>query len=158
MMIKAQVNDVVNWIIKKSEDDGQPVTPKKLQKMLYYSYAWGLVFLNESSNELDNKLFDTQFEAWVHGPVVPSIYRQFKSYGYGPIDKNIEYPHFDEETTKILNDVWEAYGHLNGDQLEYVTHQELPWRKKREGKQPGSPSDEKLSDADMFEYYGAQLI
>lgn len=158
MIIVGHKNDIANWIIKKSLDDGNPVTPKKLQKMLYYSYAWGLVFLNESSADLQNKLFDAEFEAWVHGPVDPSIYHQYKHYGFGAIDEEVEYPNLDEKVSKILNDVWEAYGHLDGDQLEYVTHQELPWQKKRVGREPGSPSNDKLEDTDMFEYYGAQLI
>jgi len=43
----------------------------KLQKLLYYIQSWHLVFF-------DKKLFDDDFQAWVHGPVSRKIYDTFK--------------------------------------------------------------------------------
>ena len=31
--------------------------------------------------------FDAQFQAWVHGPVIPEIYSEYKTYGFRDIPK-----------------------------------------------------------------------
>ena len=53
--------DVALYFIKKGVDEKNPITNKKLQKLVYYSQAWSLVLNNE-------KLFNEKIEAWVHGP------------------------------------------------------------------------------------------
>jgi uncharacterized phage-associated protein len=59
------------------------------------------------------KLFKDEFETGVHGPVIYSIYDRFKYKGYQEIE-NFEgvVPKIDEDTTDILQQVWEEYGHL----------------------------------------------
>ncbi|EGT1937145.1 DUF4065 domain-containing protein, partial [Listeria monocytogenes] len=74
--------DLANWFLAK-----ESMTPKKLQKMLYYAYAWTLTLTNEKEDDLSNKLFPEKFEAWVHGPVIPEIYHEYKRYGYTNIPK-----------------------------------------------------------------------
>ena len=64
------VFDVANWFISKGD-----ISPKKLQKLVYYAYAWYLTFMNDSDNELNNRLFEDRAEAWIHGPVFPKLYR-----------------------------------------------------------------------------------
>lgn len=57
------------------------MTPKKLQKMLYYCYSWHLALTaeNEDTEEiLSSRLFDATFEAWAHGPVIPEVYNAYK--------------------------------------------------------------------------------
>lgn len=61
--------DIANWFLVHDA-----MTPKKLQKILYYTYAWGLVFFNDSSDTIDNREFNGTFEAWVHGPVDTEVY------------------------------------------------------------------------------------
>ncbi|WP_336507207.1 Panacea domain-containing protein [Paenibacillus larvae] len=41
----------------------ESMTPKKLQKLCYYAYSFYLAIY-------EKKLFDDNFEAWVHGPVI----------------------------------------------------------------------------------------
>ena len=55
------------------------MSPKKLQKLVYYAYAWTLALLNETIDDLHFRLFHNKIEAWVHGPVVPDLYQQYKS-------------------------------------------------------------------------------
>ena len=45
------------------------VSPLKLQKLLYYAQAWSMVFFGRSKT-----LFADVPQAWVNGPVYPSIY------------------------------------------------------------------------------------
>lgn len=143
------IEDVANWFLSK-----ESMTPKKLQKLLYYAYAWYLTLQNESSEELDNKLFDEEFEAWVHGPVVYSIYDKYRHKGYNEIEKfEGQLPQFDEDTLDILEQVWDEYGHFNGNELESITHQESPWINARKGYGPLDRCNEVINDKDIYECY-----
>lgn len=148
------VYDVVDWFLIK-----ETMSPKKLQKLLYYAYVWTLVFHNETADDLSNKLFDEDIEAWVHGPVISKIYGKYKKFGYNQIteipDKK---PVFTEEIEDTLNDVWEAYGDLSGNELELITHNELPWQEARKGLNPMDASREPLKDNIMFNYYLNKLV
>jgi len=57
---------------------GSTVSPKKLQKLVYYTDAWHLVHFK-------SELINENFEAWVHGPVVPELYQDLKQFGYNDI-------------------------------------------------------------------------
>ena len=50
----------------------------KLQKLVYYAQAWHLALR-------DVPLFEEDFEAWVHGPVIPALYQEYKKFGWRPI-------------------------------------------------------------------------
>lgn len=148
------VFDVVDWFLSK-----ESMSPKKLQKLLYYAYAWTLVFHNESADNLDNKLFDEDIEAWVHGPVISKVYGEYKKYGYNQItEPPSTKPIFTEEIEDTLNQVWEAYGDLNGNQLEAITHEEEPWKEAREGLNPLDASREPLNDETIFNYYLNEMM
>lgn len=43
--------------------------------MVYY--AWTLTLMNDTSSNLSNKLFYDNIEAWVHGPVIGSVYMKY---------------------------------------------------------------------------------
>ena len=60
----ASVFDVANWFLSKGS-----VTHKKLQKLCYYSQAWHCALYDGTP------LFAERIEAWVHGPVIPELYR-----------------------------------------------------------------------------------
>jgi uncharacterized phage-associated protein len=152
-MTSPQLNNVINWFLSK-----ESMSPKKLQKILYYAYSWDLVLKNESPDEITHRLFPENFEAWVHGPVIDVVYRRFRDRGYMDIPQYTdEIPQFDEETEDILEQVWEEYGKYNGNQLESITHQEDPWITAREGYQPLDRCNEVISDETIFEYYIQQV-
>ncbi|MFJ7471104.1 Panacea domain-containing protein [Peribacillus frigoritolerans] len=143
------LEDVVQWFLSKDS-----MTPKKLQKILYYAYAWTLTLENEEANDLNNKLFDEKFEAWVHGPVIREVYETFRVYGYQEIPKVDNAPSvFSEDILEILEDVWDEYGQYTGNQLESITHQEDPWINARNGYSPIERCTEVISDEDIFTYY-----
>lgn len=97
------------------------LTNKKLQKLLYYAQAWSLA-INKTP------LFADPIEAWIHGPVVPSVYHRYKKYGSRPIE---EKPRKNEPLLashkEIIDEVWRVYGKYDADYLELLTHSEAPW-------------------------------
>ncbi|VDG23480.1 Panacea domain-containing protein [Lactiplantibacillus mudanjiangensis] len=145
------VDQVADWYL--SHED---MSPKKLQKLLYYAYAWVLTLTNEDSHHLDNRLFNNHFEAWVHGPVLPTIYRKYREYGYHSIPKQVTTPHFTDEIDDILKQVWEEYGNYTADELESITHQEKPWQEARQNVSPLDASSAPINDRTIFDYYMAQ--
>ena len=71
-------SDLAHIITHYINQKGDNISPKKLQKLLYYVEAWNLVYFK-------NALIDEDFEAWVHGPVLPSIYHQLKEFKWNDI-------------------------------------------------------------------------
>lgn len=156
MAIAMSLTDAASWFLSK-----QSMSPKKLQKLLYYAYSWGLVFLNEDPDNLDNKLFNAQFQAWVHGPVIPEIYSEYKTYGFRDIPKK-EFGFggnlvLDSEVEDVLNQVFDAYGEFSGNQLENLTHSEEPWQEARKGCLPMDPSTNVIDDRIVYNYYNRQF-
>ncbi|MEI6144330.1 MAG: type II toxin-antitoxin system antitoxin SocA domain-containing protein [Candidatus Berkelbacteria bacterium] len=142
---------IADYLIYKASKDGKKLSNKKLQKLLYYSQAWNLVFNG-------GPLFYQDIEAWVHGPAVREIYLKYKKFGYGYIDQNVS----DDIQNKIkendlLDEVMRFYGKFDAEYLEELTHNELPWQKAREGLDIDSLSDNVISIDLMKEYYGQKL-
>lgn len=153
MNIAMRTNDVVRWFLSQ-----ESMSPKKLQKLLYYAYSWGLVFLNDERGSIENKLFDGKFEAWVHGPVMYDIWKEFKEYGFMDIPQNVgTVITLREDIEDILRQVYEAYGDFTGNQLEILTHSEEPWIEAREGSLPMDSSDNLIKDTTIYNYYVQKL-
>src|SRR3546814_15536036 len=65
---------VANYMLERAESEGRHLTPMKLLTLVYIAYGWSLALLRK-------KLFDEQFRAWDLGPVVRSLYHEFKHFG-----------------------------------------------------------------------------
>lgn len=148
-------DEVANWFLYKNK-----MSPKKLQKMLYYAYVWTLTLTNDDVSNLNNRLFSNQFEAWVHGPVLPSIYQEYKDFGFHDIElqKSSQLVQFPETVEDILEQVWQVYGQYSGDELESITHQEMPWQKARSGYSPVEYCNRQISDKDIYSYYIQRVV
>lgn len=149
------VFNVADWFLKNVQE----ITNKKLQKLVYYAYAWHLVICNDSVEVLDSRLFPNEFEAWVHGAVAPSLYDKYKVYGSGiiPVPTNVVLPHFSADELDVLKQVVEVYGAYNGNELESINHQEYPWRHARQNLSQYEPSQNRITDEDIYTYYVARL-
>lgn len=151
-MIKAQ--DVAEYILAFANETGESVTNLKLQKMLYYAQAWHLA-------NFSRPLFDEDFEAWVHGPVLPSLYHQFKQSGYAPIVTGLREEDistkFDDQTLNFLREVIRVYLPHGGYELELMTHKEDPWVQARRGCEPDQYCSEVISKESMRAYYGERI-
>jgi uncharacterized phage-associated protein len=65
------------FLTLQEEEAGDLISHMKLQELLYYAQGLHLA-LN------GRPLFDDTIEAWTHGPVVPTVYREFKRFGEIP--------------------------------------------------------------------------
>lgn len=148
-----RVDKVIDFFLSK-----ESMSPKKLQKMLYYAYAWTLALLNEDEDHLENKLFDGKFEAWVHGPVLQSVYVRYKAYGWNDIPQkaDVKASDFSPEVKDVLEQVWDVYGGMNGNQLEAISHKEAPWKRARTDIPAYEASHNEISDREIFKFYNWQ--
>lgn len=133
----------------------------KLQKLLYYTQAWHLVYFDQ------NPLFDDVPEAWVNGPVYRRVYDEYKGIGiYNNIDspsllskdfKSVNFKALDltEDQQMFINAVIKHYGTMSHDKLVLMTHSEKPWIDSRKESKPFDYSDEKISHKSMFDFYSA---
>lgn len=125
----------------------ESMSHKKLQKLCYYAQAWHLAFMNE-------RLFNNDFQAWVHGPVCVELYHDYKEYGFLDIPEEEYIPEsIGNEEYEFISNVYNAYGEFSGDQLEELTHSELPWLEARGDLEDWMPSKEKIKDNSMRDYY-----
>lgn len=136
------VGSVANYILDLGDRDGVPLSPMKLQKLVYLAHGWHWAVA-------DAPLLDEAVEAWKFGPVIPSLYHEFKSFGSGRIegDRFVELvrnraggaawvpcrlPEDSEEATvarAVIDRVWQVYKEYTAVQLSNLTHElGTPWR------------------------------
>jgi uncharacterized phage-associated protein len=144
------VDEIADSIIALCGDRGMKLTNLKLQKLLYYVQAWKLAFDHEP-------LFAEDVEAWVHGPVVPRVFRRFKSLRWEPLPPQGN-PITDEKVTSHLKAVLTQYDKFSAGQLEQLTHNEPPWLEARIGLEPDEPSNRVIPKARIEAYYGSRLV
>ena len=129
---------VANYFVDKGQNEGVPVRPLKLMKLVYIAYGFALVLIERS---IIDKRFD-KVEAWKYGPVIPSVYHSFKMYGSNPVkDKTVILeengnngiqmitPELEEDIVKEICDfVWKRYGGLSDNELVSLLHRKgTPW-------------------------------
>lgn len=142
----ATAHDVAAYIL------GQlgPTSAMKLQKLVYYSQAWSLVW-DEAP------LFDERIEAWAHGPVIPELYQHHR--GQFVVD---HWPHGDaanlsETQRESVGAVCEYYGDKTAQWLSDLTHQEDPWKDARAGLAPGDRGSKEIPKSALHEYYSGLI-
>jgi uncharacterized phage-associated protein len=137
---------IANFLLELAKARGQSLTPMKLQKLIYYANGWHSAIKGEP-------LINEQVEAWDYGPVIPSIYKEFREYGNQPItspatefefielpdsegmDFRFRTPRLEDDLQQtefaraLLKRVWEVYGGYTAVQLSNMTHAPgTPWR------------------------------
>lgn len=150
-MGKYNVLDIAKYFF----DSGLFLSNKKLQKLVFYAYAWYLVKNNDNSNNIQNKLFNSRFEAWVHGPVCPELYY---AYNDNRIRDYVAKPIEDCDVKNVLKIVLNVYGKYSGEELENFTHREEPWKKARNGCSVFERCTNTIKDIDIYEYYSKQIV
>ncbi|PQP39351.1 Panacea domain-containing protein [Mycolicibacterium austroafricanum] len=137
---------VCNNVLMRAFRDDFSVSPMKLQKILYF-------VASEYAKDTGEPLLSEPFQPWQYGPVVQSVYSEFKPFGGGPIrryakdsqgkayivaeDQNVK-------LRKVLDRVWPAVKSRSAVDLSRITH--LPgsaWRKAFDN------SDRYIRDADI---------
>lgn len=138
------VHDVASCIL---EMQGR-MTTMKLQKLVYYTQAWSLVW--------DEKpLFEEKIEAWSNGPVVRELYERHKGqfevsrWHYGDSSK------LSQKQKASIKAVIDFYGRKSSQWLSDLTHMEEPWKNARKGLAPGQRGFSEITLDSMMEYYSS---
>lgn len=139
-------NQVADFFLAFAKEHGDYISQLKLQKMVYYADAWFLV-----NNKVP--LIEEDFEAWVHGPVVRSLYHRFKEYRWNPILEDVDFPDIDSELEEHLVDIYDVFGTFSGYELEQMTHDEQPWIEARGTCEPDEACETTISKDTMREFY-----
>ena len=123
-MGKIKPIDVANFFLSAMDDDaGDLISNLKMQKLVYYAQGVHLAMF-------DKELFEEDIEAWEHGPVVPSLYHEFKSFGKNAIEPNFDEFNieiFSSEQKDMLKEVYNTFGQFSAWVLRNMTHDERPW-------------------------------
>lgn len=138
----ANAHDIAAYILQKQGE----LTAMKLQKLVYYSQAWSLVWDEEP-------LFPEEIQAWTNGPVVPELYKAHRG-----LFRVREWPQgkpgcLTKGQRKTVDAVLDYYGDKTSQWLSDLTHREAPWLEARKGLDPGDPGRRVITHASMAEYY-----
>lgn len=119
--------DIANFFIDLANSDKEGyITNMKVNKLVYFAQGWSLV-------RYGRRLFEEPIEAWLHGPVIPSVYQAFKQYGKNNIDAvcgEYDPDTFSADDLDLLADVAIAYAKFDASELRRMTHEpQSPWDK-----------------------------
>lgn len=143
--MKVTASQLAKMIIKLSHEMNYDINNLKLQKLMYFSEG-------HFYQEKREKLQDREFEAWVHGPVISSVYGEYRYDGLYFIAKEEEVT-ISEELKLFLKKVLKKYGDMIGPELEDLSHEEMPWQNARSGLSKFELSKNKIKDQDIRDYY-----
>lgn len=133
--------DVAQYVL----DHRGPMTTMKLQKLVYYSQAWSLVWD-------DNRLFPERIEAWKNGPVVRELWEATRGeYRVSQI-RGGDGRRLGHEQQETVNRVIDFYGQKDAQWLSDLTHMEAPWA---EAYARGQNTEIEL--VTMLEYYSSLM-
>jgi uncharacterized phage-associated protein len=129
--------NVANNFIRRAIDENVSLTPMKLQKMIYFLYA---AYLCKTSQQL----FAERFGTWKYGPVLDTVYQEFKGFGSSSINRycandgkvvSVDEKH--EIFRQLIDMVWCKYRVYSGIELSKFTHKpESAWYKAYADNQP----------------------
>src|SRR5687767_12251858 len=118
------------------------MTAMKLQKLLYYSQAWALVW--------DEKpLFRARIEAWANGPVVREAYDVHRGQFRVALWPKGHPDHLEPWQRETVDAVLRFYGDKTSQWLSELTHSEAPWREARNGMPNGVRCNSEITHASM---------
>lgn len=123
---------VANTFILLGFDEHIDISPMKLQKLTYFLYK-------EYLQSTGVSLFSEPFEKWKYGPVLPSLYYTFSSFGAAPITRfarnakgqaEIIDLDFTSTLSRAVKKVWNIYKNYSATELSSLTHEEnTAWSK-----------------------------
>lgn len=111
-------------VITYANQCGFPVTNLKLQKTLYYLQGYYAKTCGE-------ELFLEEIEHWPYGPVVPTVYFEYCSFGANAISIPLSdepFGGFCAEEKNVLKAVVDKCLSLTARELVGKTHKEFPWK------------------------------
>lgn len=110
-------------VIAVANDNNVPVTNLQLHKVMYFSLQKALKEKILSKTYI-YEMYDEPFLVWRYGPIVASIYDNYRIFGADPIVENDEpineFRNLDDTIVQLLNE--------NAFDLVNRSHQERFWR------------------------------
>ena len=115
--------EVAEYIIGYANQKNYSISNLKLQKILYFTQAQFLVALGYPC-------FIDVIEAWDFGPVVRSVYNQYKRYGSaniysGDMSLETEMKEIEKDSIQLIID---KCVNFSANQLVEITHNQDPWK------------------------------
>ena len=132
---------IANEFLTIAKNQGDDLTPMKLQKLVYFAHGWYLAVTGKP-------LISEDIQAWEYGPVIPSLYKDFREYGNSPIGfpatefkmrdgratlfvpliGNSGNPEERDTARQVVQKVWKEYGPYTPARLSNATHApDSPW-------------------------------
>ena len=140
----ANAHDVAAYILERQGE----MTTMKLQKLVYYSQAWSLVWDEEP-------LFPEPIEAWANGPVVRDLYERHRGKFKVRTWRGGDPRKLTATQKETIDAVLGFYGDKSSQWLSDLTHNEDPWRLARGDLSAGERGSSVISHAGMMEYYSS---
>lgn len=144
---------IADFFLAFANSAGDKISNLKLQKLVYYAEAWHLANFKKA-------LFAENFQAWIHGPVLPSIYKKYKKYGCNPItnfkktlDDIRKEGVISKQLFEFLEEVARVYMSYEAFQLETATHNEKPWQEARGVLALDARCSQSISKTTMTHFY-----
>jgi len=132
--------DLAEYINHKHREkyDGRDISNIKLQKSLYFLFAyWGGFArksqLGKSEITIDKELlFDDEIQAWVYGPVLPNVYNHYKSNNFKSgieLQKIISEVESSGIVAEFINDLLSELFDISDFKLVDLAHADNAWKK-----------------------------
>ena len=122
---------IANEFIQRGLDEGRPLTPLHVQKLVYFAHARFLALHKKP-------LVVQEFRAWQYGPVVRDLYDALKSYRAQGVTETIPLSNEGQEPLQDHGTIdwsFRSFGHVDPFTLSALTHEPKgPWDRARKGK------------------------
>lgn len=118
--------DIAKIILSK-----KPFCQLSLEKIMYFADC-------EYIKKYGTPIFDEEFEAWDYGPVIPKVYKKYRSHGYSKIvltdkeklmscSKMMKFKDYDK-ISDVIDEIIERYKGYTANELVTESHREgSPW-------------------------------
>lgn len=145
MSLPVRAIDVAEFILSRLGS----MSAMKLQKLVYYSQAWALVWTEQA-------LFPEEIQAWSNGPVVYELYCVHRGrFRVDPGLFNGDPSRLSADQKDVVEKVLGFYGDKDPQWLSNLTHMEAPWQQARAGIAAGQSCSEIITKEAMLEYYSS---
>lgn len=115
---------IAKYILSLQDDDaGDLISNLKLQKLLYYCQG-----IYVAINSVHSPLFPDKIYAWEHGPVVKTVYREYRDYRKKALPVTVRPPMVASDAA-VIDEVYRVFGKFSAWKLRQMTHSEMPWKK-----------------------------
>lgn len=156
---KAFANLLLDW----ADGIGASVSPMKIQKLVYYCHADFLVATGAP-------LIAQDFEAWEYGPVIPSLFQEFKQFGANAISSRAK--RFDPITAmnevaptleltdlpQLVRESFNLYINLSASTLSKMSHvSDGPWNEALRAFNKGQNMGRRISNQLIHSHHRPQI-